>query len=215
MRFVRDICSLYKENGTAFGFSAENIFKKYTLVVIPMLNPDGSCYCAYGVDGDNPIGERVISMNNGSCDFSSWRGNSRGVELKYNYGAQYSDYEPEAEVGALCNFLKFGFTPELLFVFSQSENNFGTVYFGEGENENKIAIALSQMTGMKRIYKESDNARLMLTDWTINELGASAFLIELPQIIGSNYRQIEDMAFSCYAGIRKCLFCAPFLNKIK
>ena len=215
LRFVRDICTLHKENGAAFGFSVESILKKYTLIVIPMLNPDGSCYCAYGIDADNPIGERVISLNNGSRDFSHWRGNARGVELKYNYGAQYSDHELETEVGALCNFLKFGITPNLLLVLSESESNEGIIYFGEGESENKIAIALSQMTGMKRIYRECDPARLMLTDWAISELGASAFSIELPKIKGKNYREIEDMSFSCYAGLRKSLFCAPFLNKLK
>ena len=78
LRFVRDISSLYEEGGSAFGFSVENILKTYTFVIIPMLNPDGSLYCRYGLEEDNPIKERVLAINNGKSDFSLWRGNARG-----------------------------------------------------------------------------------------------------------------------------------------
>ena len=215
LRFIKDICSLYKEGGSAFGFSAENILKKYTFVVVPMLNPDGFEYCTHGVGDDNPLRDRALYINDDRRDFSSWRGNARGVNLKYNYGLECDEIEPEPEAGALCNFLRFGMKPELLLCFSQSDNDEGRVYFGEGESENKIAIALSQMSGMKREYREKESQRLTLADWAIGELGTAAFSLELPKIKGSNYRQIEDMSFSCYAGIRKTLLCAPFLNKIK
>ena len=215
IRFVRDICSLYEEKGSAFGFSAEGILKKYTLVIIPMLNPDGSCYCSQGVKEDNPLRERILSMNEGKNDFSSWRGNARGVELKYNYGSEHSEYEPEPEVGALCNFLRYGMTPELLIAFSVCEKDDGVIYFGEGEIENKMAVALSQMSGMRREYRESEEERLMLTDWAMKELCSSAFSVDLPSFKAVTRKQFEDKSFSCYAKIRKVLFCAPFLNKIK
>lgn len=215
VRFIRDICSLYEECGSAFGFSAENIFKTYTLVIIPMLNPDGSCYCLEGVESDNPIKDRVLKLNHGCEDFSSWKGNARGVELKYNYAYEYRENEPEPEVGGLCNFLRYGFKPDMLIDFSQCDEKDGAVYYGEGEIENRIAIAFSQMSGMKRVYRESQAPELMLTDWTIHELGASAFSLDLPKIGSNSQRQFEDKAFSCYARIRKIFFCAPFLNKIK
>lgn len=215
VRFVRDICSLQEEGGSTFGFSAESILKKYTLVIIPMLNPDGSCYCSHGVEEDNPLAERVLELNGGGSDFSSWRGNARGVELKYNYGAERSEYEPEAEVGALCNFLRYGMTSDLLITFSACESAEGTIYFGEGEIESKIAVALSQMSGMKRAYRESDPQGLMLFEWAQCELSASAFAIDIPRFKASSRKQFEDKSFSSYVNLRKALFCAPFLNKIK
>lgn len=167
LRFVRDICSLYEERGAAFGFSAENILKNYTLVVIPMLNPDGNIYCS------------------------------------------------ECEVGALSNFLRYGYTPNILVTLSQGDECDGTVIYGEGEVENKISVALSQMSGMKRIYRESKEPRLVLCDWAMQEISSQAFSIELPQFKYSTRKQYEDKSFSYYARIRKIFFCTPFLNKIK
>lgn len=215
LRFVRDICSLYEEGGAAFGFSAENIFKKYTLLIIPMLNPDGSCYCSQGIKEDNPLKDRVFRMNDGYEDFSSWKGNARGVELKYNYPFGYWENEPEPEVGALCNFLKYGFKPEMVLSFSGTEDVDSVVYYGEGEMESRIAVALSQMGGIKRVFRESKEPKLMLADWSKRELGASAFSIELPNIKSNNRKEFEDKSFACYAKMRKVFFCAPFLNKIK
>ena len=215
LRFIKDICSLYEEGGAAFGFSAENILKNYTLVIIPMLNPDGSSYCKNGIASDNPLKERVLKMNGGSDNFSAWCKNARGVDLRYNYGAEYSSVEPEIEVGALCNFLRYGMKPDILMVFSQSENADGALYFGDGEIENKMAIALSQMSGMRREYRESQEKKLMLADWAIRELDSAAFSLEIPQENYNSRKQFEDKAFSFYAKIRKLFFCAPFLNKIK
>ena len=217
LRFVKDICELYKSGGSAFGFSAENIFKNYNIVVIPLLNPDGISYCARGIGEDNPLRERILNMNGGRLDnasFSAWKGNARGVDLRYNYGAENSEREPEAEVGSLCNFLRFGFTPEMLFSFSRADTNEGMIFFGEGARDNKIAMALTQMSGLKRRFRESKEPCLMLSDWAKRELSAAAFSIELPYINGFSKKNFEDKLFACYASMRKLLFCAPFLNKI-
>lgn len=215
LRFIKDICSLYEEGGAAFGFSAENILKNYTLVIIPMLNPDGSSYCKNGIASDNPLKERVLKMNGGSDNFSAWCKNARGVDLRYNYGAEYSSVEPEIEVGSLCNFLRFGRKPDIVIVFSEGERSDGMLFFGDGEVENKMAIALSQMSGFKRMYRESQPQKLMLADWVIGELGSAAFSIEMPRESYISRRQFEDKSFSSYTKIRKLLFCAPFLSKIK
>ena len=215
IRFVRDICALYDEKGSAFGFSAENILKNYTLVIIPMLNPDGICYSSKGVNNENPLRDRVLKLNGGSENFSSWKGNARGIELKYNYSLEYSENEPEPEVGALCNFLRYGLMPNLLLSFSQCDDTEGKVYFGDGEIENKMAVAFSQMSGMKRIYRESEPTKLMLADWAMKELKLPAFSFEIPSVKGSTYKQFDDKIFSYYVKIRKIFFCAPFLNKIK
>ena len=215
VRFVRDVCALYSESGSAFGFSAENIFKNYTVVIIPMLNPDGSMYCSKGVGADNPLRERALKINRNNEDFSAWSKNARGIELKYDYGFDSSEKEPEPEVGALCNFLRYGLTPSILISFSHSLYEEETIYFGDGEIENKMSLALSQMSGMKRVYRVSENSNLMITDWSQKELSTASFSFELPRIKCSNYKQYSDSIFSTYAKLRKIFFCAPFLNKIK
>lgn len=215
LRFVRDICSLYEEKGAAFGFSAENILKNYTIVIIPMLNPDGCCYYSFGVREDNPLRERVLKINGDNNDFSLWKGNARGVELTYNYGLENTEYESEPEVGNLCNFLKYGITPDILIAFHKSNDSNGALYFGEGEAENKISIALSQMSGLKRIYRDNQTPNMMLADWVIGKLNSSAFSVDLPSLNYISQKQFEDKNFSLYAKMRKMLFCTPFLNKMK
>jgi g-D-glutamyl-meso-diaminopimelate peptidase len=216
MRFLRDACALYEGGGSAFGFSAENIFKNYTLVIIPLLNPDGLNYFANGIELENPLFERVMKLNGGG-DFSHWRGNARGVDLKYNYGLEYSESQPEAEVGRLCNFLRYGFTPDMLidFSYSQGENEKEVIRFCGGEEENKMAVALSQMSGIAREYSESVIENRTLFEWARGELYASAFSVELERIDCLSKKHFEDTGFLCYLNLRKLLYCAPFLSKLR
>lgn len=215
LRFVRDVCSLYEEKGTVFGFSIESILKNYTFLIVPMLNPDGCIYCTEGINDNNPLKERSLKLNNGKSDFSTWKGNARGVELKYNYSLADSEYELEPEVGNLCNFFKYGMTPDILVAFQASDCSDGAVYYGEGESENKIAVALSQMSGLKRNFRENEASKIMLADWAIKELGAAAFSIDLPNFNSGSQKQFDDKSFSLYTKMRKLLFCAPLLNKLR
>ena len=216
-RYIKDICALYQENGSIFGFSAEYILKKYTLVIIPILNPDGLNYCDCGVTGDNPIKERVIKMNNGSYDFSHWRGNARGADLRYNYflDERLEGIESEPEVGALCNFLEFGKQPDLIFSFEGIENNNSAIYFGDGEQASKIAIALTQMTGLKRVFSDDGESDNTLMSWSNQKISTKTFLTKISMADNPNQKNIKEINFSKYLQIRKMLFCAPILSKIK
>ena len=214
MHFVRDICSSYAEDTSVFGFSARRIFKEYTLVIIPMLNPDGRDYCVNGIAQNNPLRERLIKENAGNTDLSRWRGNARGVELRRNFGLENGEYEPEVEVGALCNFLRFGIPPKMIFEFSADKNFDNCIYFGDGERRSKIATALTQMSGFERRYRESQESRLMLSDWADRELDASSFSVELKSFNTMRERNDDNDVFSLYIQMRKMLFCAPILSKI-
>lgn len=213
-RFVRDICALCDEGGSAFGFSARRILKEYTFVVIPMLNPDGNDYSVNGVRSENLLKDRLLKINGGSEDFSSWEGNARGRELRYNFGVESQEYEPEVEVGNLCNFLRFGIPPSMIFEFSAGKCLDNSIYYGDGEKLSKMAIALTQMSGFERKYRESREPRLMLSDWAKREIGCSSFAVELKSFNTLNGRSDENDVFSLYTRIRKLFFCAPLLSKI-
>ena len=217
LRFVKDICALYQEGGAVFGFSAEYILKKYTLVIVPFLNPDGINYCNCGVSKENPLKERIIKQNNGSLDFSNWKGNARGVDLRYNYPfiEDNIETEPEAEVGALCNFLRFGSPPEMILSFEQSESDESEIYFGDGEQASKIAIALSQMTGFKRIFAEDGEPSNTLMSWSNQNIFTKTFLTKISADRAKDLKSIRESYFAKYLQMRKMLFCAPILSKIK
>ncbi len=215
-RYVRDICALYKEGGAVFGFSAEYILKKYTIVVIPMLNPDGASYCECGISADNPIRERILKLNDQSTDFSKWKGNARGVDLRFCYDTdgEISEAAPEIEVGNLCNFLKFWLEPRMIFCFYQGDAQISSIYYGDGEQASKIATALSQMTGYARAFSDDSDGKTLMS-WSRRELGIKSFLVELCDD-GSNFeKSSKERCFAKYLQLRKMLFCAPLLTKIK
>ena len=215
IRYIKDICTLYQEGGAVFGFPAEYILKKYTLVIIPVLNPDGLNYCDYGVGNNNPIKERVIKMNNDSSDFSHWFGNARGVDLRKNYFFDSEGIEQEPEIGAFCNFLEFGRRPEMIFLFEGIEGNNSTIYFGDGEQASKIAIALTQMTGFKREFFDDGEPDKTLMSWSNQKISTKTFLTKISMSDCREGKNEKEIKFSKYLQMRKMLFCSPVLSKIK
>lgn len=214
LRFIKDICAMKEEGGAVYGFSAEYILKKYTLTVIPILNPDGAVYRSCGVSESNPLRERVIKINGGSEDFSDWIGNARGVDLRYCYGFDSEgNVEPEAEVGALCNFLSFGTPAELVIAFAHGDLGESLIYYGDGEPSAKIAAAFTQMTGFKRCFFEGKPSKKSLLEWSNSELLSRSFRIEISREAQCQRRN-KGQSFSKYLQIRKVLFCAPLLSKI-
>lgn len=215
LRFVKDICSMKEEGGAIYGFSAEYILKKYTLTIIPILNPDGAGYCSCGIFDENPLKDRVIKINGGSEDFSNWIGNARGVDLRYNYSFNVEELEkPEAEVGALCNFLRFGTPPALVLAFAYGDSAESQIYYGDGEPSAKIAAAFTQMTGFRRSFFEGKPSKKSLLEWSNSELLSKGFRIEISRERKNAYKNSKEMNFSTYLQIRKILFCAPLLSKI-
>lgn len=215
LRFVRDMASLCVEGGSAFGFPVEYLMKSYSFIVIPVLNPDGREYCINGVDSSNPLRERLVALNPKGEDFSCWEGNARGGDLVKNYALENSEYELECEVGGLCNFLKYGVEPQMLFVLSGVTCGGDVLYFGDGEYENKSAIALSQMSGIARRFRKSEGDGLLLADWVMENISCRAFSLELSLATEEEPKSVEGLFFLKYASLRKMLFCAPLLNKIK
>ena len=214
LRFIRDIGSIYHERASVFGFPIEYILKNYKFTVLPMLNPDGREYCVSGIEDTNPLKERLMSINANSENFKSWKGNARGVDLRTNYSMENTEYELEQEIGNLCNFLRYGLTPEMLIVFSLGNENDDKLYYGDGESANKSAIALSQMGYLKREFRQTEKQNLILADWAISETNCKAFSLEFGSHKEQNSELFDDFCFSKYASIRKMFFCAPLLNKI-
>lgn len=214
LQFLRDICSLYEEGGSAFGFSARGLLKDYTLMLFPMLNPDGAGYCANGIEPDNPLRDRLVRSDNASGNFLFWEGNARGVNLRYNFGLEESEYAPEVEVGVLSNFFRFGISPDMVFELSAVRKAEPRIYYGEGERESKIATALTQMSGFGREFRENEKSSFMLADWAISELSSAAFSVELSFEEALRAGRESDHIFSLYAQLRKLFICAPRLNKL-
>lgn len=87
MRFIENCSRYYTDGVNLLSYNLDYIFESRTIYIIPMLNPDGVDLAVNGVDINNPVRDRLIAMNGGSDDFSSWQANARGVDLNHNYDA--------------------------------------------------------------------------------------------------------------------------------
>ena len=231
LRFVAEYCDLLNRNEKAYKQSLRVLSDQYTIHIIPMLNPDGVDYQIHGIQKDNPLYDRALSMNRGSLDFSHWQANARGVDLNHNYNAgfqvykqieaeekipcgaptRYSGQEPESEpeVRALCNFIRFQKDLRLvLTLHTQGEEIFCRL------NEEPITryfLALSKisaLTGYKISEADGPAAHGGLSDWCVQKQGLTALTLECGK--GVNPLPLTDHE-AIYERLRETLFVAPTL----
>lgn len=227
IRFIIEFCSLIKQDASFDGINLKYIMKSRTLVIIPMLNPDGVEISANGVPRDSLWCTRLLNMN-GSEDFSKWQANANGVDLNHNYDAGFAEYkeiekslgikggsatrfsgdapESEPETGALCNYLRFNNPTALMTLHTQGRE----IYYTSGglctRSATVAAGYLSRITGYKTAMPDGAAAYGGLTDFCIQKLGIPAFTIECGK--GTNPLPKSDLPL-LYREMRKALFTFP------
>lgn len=82
--FAEEYLSMIAEGRRVYGTNPAYLAERRSIIIYPLVNPDAAHYRIEGVCDDNPIIERLLSMNKGSEDFSEWRANGRGVSLERN-----------------------------------------------------------------------------------------------------------------------------------
>ena len=231
LRFVAEYCDLLDQNEKTYKQSLRVLSDQYTIYVVPMLNPDGVDYQIHGLQQENPLYERALSMNGGKHDFSHWQANARGVDLNHNYNAgfqtykqieaeeqipcgaptRYSGQEPESEpeVRALCEFIRFQKDLRLvLTLHTQGEEIFCRLN-EEPIMRNFLALSkISALTGYKVSEASGPAAYGGLSDWCIQKQGLTALTLECGK--GVNPLPLTDHE-AIYERLRETLFVAPTL----
>lgn len=229
--FAHDLCEGLECNRRIGGLAIDLIFKTHTLYIVPMLNPDGVEYQIHGICEDNPLFERLLSMNGGSVDFSRWQANARGVDLNHNYDAGFSEYkkieeeskipegaptkysgvapESEVEVRALCDFIRFHDTLRgVMTLHTQGEEIFYRTENIALPHTDAIAARLSRLCGYRRSIAEGASAYGGLTDWCVQKRNLPSFTVECGK--GINPLPFSNL-YSIYSTIRQMLFFFPTL----
>ena len=231
MQYVHEICLALQQQKDLFHCSIPVLLDQYTISVIPMLNPDGVDYQIHGLQKDNPIYDRVLTMNGNDPNFSHWQANARGVDLNHNYNAgfreykqleaeqgipcgaptRYSGQEPESEpeVRALCDYVRF--QKDLRLVLSLHTQGEEIFYKSRGEwiDGSRTAIEKLSILTQYRLAEATGPAAFGgLTDWCITSRMTPAVTLECGK--GVNPLPISDF-FPIYTRLREALILAPTL----
>lgn len=98
MKFIENFAKAYATGQYLEGYNTQDIWKKSSIYVMPMVNPDGVDLVINGLDRSNPYYNDLIKWNNGSTDFSkNWSSNIRGVDLNHNYDAMWQESKDAEE----------------------------------------------------------------------------------------------------------------------
>lgn len=92
MKFLETYARAISENGRIYGFSAQALYQRTTLHLVPMVNPDGVDLVTGGLrEGDPGWAEaRALAENYPDIPFpEGWKANLRGVDLNLNYPAYW------------------------------------------------------------------------------------------------------------------------------
>ena len=190
IKFTDDICRLIHNNSTAYGYDIVNLMSMRNICIIPMLNPDGVDYNINGIEENNPLYERVLSMNNMKSDFSEWTSNARGVELEKNYvclqnnannlttmaGREGEWSESEPEIGGLCNYLRYNINIKAILSLNGTVGN-SFYHMNIVTSGNGVANKICKILGISEFQDgyEAINHTFGLGDWCLDNIGLPVF----------------------------------------
>ncbi len=208
--FCEELLKAESENSFIGGFEARDILKTTTLVIIPMLNPDGVDIAVKGIEGCGNLKEQIYDIC--KFDFSEWSANANGVDLNHNfnadwyslrnfeekngilkpssrrYGGKYPESEPETT--ALVKFLRNVEFERLYSFHSQGEEIFYSYKDFTPAKSYIIAQALAGVSGYCLVNNEGHYSSGGLKDWFIEEFKKPGFTIEIGK--GKNPLPLDD-----------------------
>lgn len=197
--FLEKLLFEYGQKGEVCGYDAEALYEKYTLIIVPEVNPDG---IEIAINGESACGD-FRELCKGACggDFSGWKANAAGVDINHNFnagwlklreyeksigifGASDSKYggpspESEPETRALVRLCRRTDIKRMMSFHSQGEEiywEFGKYTPKESLLQAKIFAAVSEYTLVKN---EGSAFAGGFKDWFCKEIGRPAFTVEI------------------------------------
>lgn len=193
MRFTEDYAEHISKHKCFLGYNADELLKRVSLFIVPMVNPDGVDIAVNGICLTNKYHIKLTELA-GICDFKKeWQANVRGVDLNHNYdakwqrvtdscapskyGGEYPESEPETK--AVVSLVRKEYFDMLIAFHSQGRE----IYFDfDGivpENSKEIAKRMSQKSSYKVCKPIGTAAFGGCKDWFIKEFNKPGFTIEV------------------------------------
>ncbi|MBE7021716.1 MAG: peptidase M14 [Ruminococcaceae bacterium] len=202
LRMLETFAFQYNNHTCIGSVSFDRLYDDITLVICPMVNPDGVNLQICGLNESFPplLKTRLTAWNSDKTDFRKWQANINGVDLNHNYDAgfqkgvfmqhqlgiygpaptRYSGPSPESEPEskAVADFTR-SFRPHLVAAYhTQGKEIFYDFDKKATEQAEKIAHELADISGYT--VKETDGMASFsgYKDWVISEFRIPAFTIE-------------------------------------
>ncbi|HYE83367.1 MAG TPA: M14 family metallopeptidase [Clostridia bacterium] len=92
MKFIENFARGYANNSYIQGYNIRDLWRRSSIYIMPMVNPDGVDLVLEGLKRDNPYYNQLLAWNDTGLPFSQvWKANIRGVDLNRNYPASWED----------------------------------------------------------------------------------------------------------------------------
>ena len=207
MMMIERYARHYRDGEAENGYDPK-LFDRISLVIIPMLNPDGIDIQQGKIPPEYFF--EIWLMNEGSFDFSRWKANAIGIDLNRQYPAgwkalpspskpYFKFYKGETpliakEVIHLVEFVKK--QPPLAAVSFHSAGQ--EIYWAFGERQDiardlRIGKRLSRLTGYPLASPPRNAVGGGFTDWFIDEYSRPGFTIELCTWRGETNPDITEL----------------------
>lgn len=224
MKFVEDMARAYSEKEKLQGYDIEEIWDRFSIWIVPMVNPDGVELSVLGIDYAYPYYGEVLAINNGCDNFTGWTANIRGVDLNHqwpalweeeartspqapfprHYGGPYPLSEPEAR--AVYEFTKGHDFLGVLAYHSQGQVIFWGFQHMEPAGSEEIVRRMQTLSTYTPVHTADSFAGYK--DWFIQEHRRPGYTIEVG--VGVNPVPIEQFD-SIYHQNQGILLEAPLL----
>ena len=208
-RFLEDYCRGLLKNGKLHGFCCRGLFRRSTLYLVPLVNPDGADLTAGAAAEEEIRQARNLWARQPELPFpQGWKANLQGVDLNLNYPARWETakaikptepgprdfpgWQPldQPETEALAEFTR-RICPDVMGTWhTQGGEIYAADHTGRLRAE-KLSRMMERVSGYTLTDPPPESSNAGFRDWFLQELSGAAFTIEAGR--GTNPLPLSDL----------------------
>ncbi len=214
MRYLENYADAYVMEREVGGIAAAELYRRTTLSMIPMVNPDGVDLVTGLLDSSSPPYFSALTMNGALEGFpNNWKANIRGVDLNLQYPA---GWETAKKIKFSQGYTKPGpkdyvgsgplSEPESIAVYRNSRRESYSLtisYHAQGEviywkyldfepeGAEKIGLEFSHLSGYALALAPMESGYAGYKDWFIQDYNRPGYTVEVG--IGTNPLPLEQL----------------------